>query len=45
MLAMMGLGLLEETSRGRLEMPWGHFWFALLPLYALCYGVARWRYR
>jgi hypothetical protein len=45
MLAAMGLGLLEETPRGTVTLPWRHLWFALLPLYGVCYGIARWHYR
>ena len=45
MLAMMGLGLLEETPRGLVTLPWRHLWFALLPLYAVCYGISAWHYR
>ena len=45
MLAMMGMGLLEDTPRGLVTLPWRHLWFALLPLYAVCYGIARWHYR
>lgn len=45
MLAMMGMGLLEETPRGLVTIPWRHLWMALLPLYGFCYAIARWHYR
>lgn len=45
MLTMMGLGLVEETPRGMLTLPWRHLWFGLLPLYGVCYAIAAWRYR
>lgn len=45
MLAMMGLGLLEETPRGVIALPWRHLWLALLPLYGVCYAIAAWHYR
>jgi hypothetical protein len=45
MLAMMGLGLLEETPRGLIALPWRHLWLALLPLYGICYALSAWHYR
>ena len=45
MLAMMGLGLLEETPRGLIALPWRHLWLGLLPLYGVCYALAAWHYR
>jgi hypothetical protein len=45
MLALMGLGLLEETPRGRVTLPFRDLWFALLPLYAVCWLAARRHYR
>src|ERR1043165_6799460 len=30
MLVLMGLGLIEETPRGRLILPWRDLWFALI---------------
>ena len=45
MLALMGLGLIEETPRGRITLPFRDLWFALLPLYGICYLAARRHYR
>jgi hypothetical protein len=45
MLLLMGLGLIEEMPRGRLTLPWRDLWFALIPLYGICYLAARHRYR
>ena len=45
MLTMMGLGLMEESHRVHLTLPWRDLWMALPPLYAFCFAVARWRYR
>ena len=45
MLLLMGLGLMEEMPRGRLILPWRELWFALIPLYGICYLAARHRYR
>ena len=45
MLAMMGMGLLEETPRGLVTLPWRHLWLALLPLYGVCYAISAWHYR
>jgi hypothetical protein len=45
MLLLMGLGLIEEMPRGRLILPWRDLWFALIPLYGICYLAARHRYR
>jgi len=45
MLALMGLGLVGETPRGRIELPLLDAWFALIPLYGVCYLAARRRYR
>ena len=45
MLLLMGLGLMEEMPRGRLLLPWRDLWFALIPLYGICYLAARHRYR
>ena len=45
LLALMGLGLIEETPRGRVIIPFRDLWFALLPLYAICYLAARRHYR
>lgn len=45
MLAMMGLGLIEETPRGLVVLPWRYLWFALVPIYGFCYAIAAWHYR
>lgn len=45
LLALMGLGLIEDTPRGRITLPFRDLWFALLPLYAICYLAARRHYR
>ena len=45
MLALMGFGLLEETPKGRVAIPFRDLWLTLLPLYAICYFVARRHYR
>jgi hypothetical protein len=45
MLAIMGLGLLEDTPRGHIVLPLRHVWLALIPLYGICYAAARWHYR
>ena len=45
MLAMMGMGLLEETPRGLITLPWRHLWIALLPLYGVSYAISAWHYR
>ena len=45
MLLLMALGLMEEMPRGRLMLPWRDLWFALIPLYGICYLAARHRYR
>ena len=45
MLALMGFGLLEETPKGRVIIPYRDLWLALLPLYGICYFVARRHYR
>jgi hypothetical protein len=45
MLALMGLGLIEETPRGRINLPLRDLWFALIPLYGICYLAARRHYR
>ena len=45
MLALMGIGLLEETPKGRITLPFRDLWFALVPLYAICYMAARRHYR
>jgi hypothetical protein len=45
LLALMGIGLLEETPKGRITLPFRDLWFALLPLYGICYWVARRHYR
>ena len=41
----MGLGLIEETPKGRIAIPFRDLWFALLPLYGICYLAARRHYR
>ena len=41
MLAAMGMGLIEETPRGAVVIPWRDLWFAMPAIYALCYWVAR----
>jgi|SRR5688572_7204362 len=45
LLALMGLGLIEETPKGRITLPFRDMWFALLPLYGICYLAARRHYR
>jgi hypothetical protein len=45
MLALMGLGLIEETPRGRVILPLRDLWFALIPLYGICYIAASRHYR
>ena len=45
MLALMGLGLIEETPRGRVTLPLRDLWFALIPLYGICYIAASRHYR
>ena len=45
MLALMGLGLIEETPRGRITLPFRDLWFTLIPLYGICYLAARRHYR
>ena len=45
MLVLMALGLIEEMPRGKLILPWRDLWFALIPLYGICYLAARHRYR
>jgi hypothetical protein len=45
MLALMGLGLIEETPRGRVTLPLRDLWFALIPLYGICYVAASRHYR
>ena len=45
MLALMGLGLIEETPRGRILLPFRDLWFALIPLYGICYLAASRHYR
>ena len=45
LLALMGIGLLEETPNGRIDLPVRDIWFALLPLYGICYLAARRHYR
>ena len=45
MLTLMGIGLLEETPKGRVVLPFRDLWFALLPLYGICYLAARRHYR
>ena len=45
MLALMGLGLIEETPRGRITLPFRDLWFTLLPIYGICYLAARRHYR
>lgn len=45
LLALMGIGLLEETPKGRIAVPLRDLWFALLPLYGICYLAARRHYR
>jgi hypothetical protein len=45
LLCLMGIGLLEETPKGRIVLPFRDLWFALLPLYGVCYLAARRHYR
>ena len=45
MLALMGLGLIGETPRGRIALPLRDAWFTLIPLYGICYLAARRHYR
>ena len=45
MLALMGLGLIAETPRGRIALPLRDVWFTLIPLYGICYLAARRHYR
>ena len=45
LLTLMGLGLLEETPKGRVVLPFRDLWFALLPIYGVCYLAARRHYR
>lgn len=45
MLALMGLGLIEETPRGKILLPFRDLWFTLIPLYGICYLAARRHYR
>ena len=45
LLALMGLGLMEATPKGRITIPFRDLWFALVPLYGICYLVARRHYR
>lgn len=45
MLAAMGLGLIEETPRGALELPWRNLWFSMPVIYGLCFWIARRHYR
>lgn len=45
MLALMGLGLIEETPRGKITLPFRDLWFTLIPLYGICYLAARRHYR
>lgn len=35
----------EETPRGRVTLPLRDLWFALIPLYGICYIAARRHYR
>ncbi|HSS28793.1 MAG TPA: hypothetical protein VLL50_12650, partial [Usitatibacter sp.] len=44
-LATMFLGLVEESPRGTLWLPWKNLWFALPPLYAVCWAMASRHYR
>ena len=45
LLCLMGIGLLEETPKGRVVLPFRDLWFALLPIYGVCYLAARRHYR
>ena len=45
MLAAMGLGLIEETPRGRVVLPWRNLWFAMPVIYGVCFWIARRHYR
>jgi hypothetical protein len=45
MLVLMMLGLLDAPPVGPLGLPLRDLWFALLPLYGLCYAAASQRYR
>ena len=45
MLTLMGLGLLVDTPRGRVELPLRDAWLMLIPLYGICYFTARRHYR
>ena len=44
-MAIMFLGLVEDTPRGHLWVPLRHLGLAMLPLYAACYAAASHHYR
>ena len=45
MLVAMGLGLIEDTPRGRVVLPWRNLWLAMPVIYGLCFWIARRHYR